>query len=95
VLLLGDSHALVYTQPIDGGIACSGAGFADHLAAHMGFPVDRVAFQADGINAPRSTLARPPRGDQLAGKKAVIWLFRAASISERSAGWAANIAVVP
>ncbi len=88
VVLIGDSHLLVYHQPINGGIEASGAGFPDHFFAETGVGVDLVANQGGGVNLPRARLARR-RGDDanLAGKQAVVWVFSSRDLTEASRGW--------
>ena len=88
VVLIGDSHLLVYHQPINGGIETSGAGFPDHFFAETGVGVDLVANQGGGVNLPRARLARR-RGDDanLAGKQAVVWVFSSRDLTEASRGW--------
>ncbi len=85
VVLMGDSHSLVYHQPIAGGIQASDAGLFDHLAKELGFAPDLVGVLGSGANASRLTLAR--RKDNLAGKKVVIWCFAAREFTESSQGW--------
>lgn len=88
VVLIGDSHLLVYHQPINGGIEASGAGFPDRLFALTGLSSDLVANQGGGANVPRARLARR-RGEEanLAGKKAVVWVFASRDLTEESSGW--------
>jgi alginate O-acetyltransferase complex protein AlgJ len=60
------------------------AGLVEHLSAAIGAPIDRVAVRGSGATATRIELLR--RRDQMAGKKAVIWLFAARDLTE-SDGW--------
>jgi len=78
VLLLGDSHNLVFHS--GGDMHAEGAGLPDQLAVVLGFPVDLVAVMGSGATAARWSLAR--RHDNLAGKKAVIWCFTARDLTE-------------
>ena len=73
VLLLGDSHNLVFHA--GGELHAVGAGLPDHLARVLGFPVDLVAVRGSGATSARLTLLR--REDNLAGKKLVIWCLSA------------------
>lgn len=82
VLLMGDSHVLVFHLS---GLHATGAGLADHLAKELGFPVDLVGTRADGVTATRISLLR--RRDNLAGKKVVIWCFAARAFTENFSGW--------
>ncbi|MFW5751382.1 MAG: alginate O-acetyltransferase AlgX-related protein [Planctomycetota bacterium] len=88
VVLVGDSHALVFHQPIAGGIQSNGCGLADHLLAHTGLGVDLVANQGSGVNAPWISLARR-RGERanLAGKRLVIWCFAARDLLDPDVEW--------
>ncbi len=84
VLLLGDSHTLVFHAGDD--MHAEGAGLADHLAAALGFPVDLVGVRGSGATPSRVALMR--RGDNLKGKKVVIWVFAARELTESRTGWA-------
>lgn len=82
VVLLGDSHNLVFST--GGDMLVSGAGLPDHLSAALGFPVDVVAVRGSGATPARVNLLR--RGDNLAGKKLVIWCFTVREFTEGQ-GW--------
>ncbi len=83
VLLLGDSHGLVFQG--GGDMHAKGAGLADHLAQQLGFPVDLVAVRGSGATPSRINLLR--RGDNLAGKKVVIWCMSVREFTEGAQGW--------
>ncbi len=83
VLLLADSHGLVFHA--GGDMFDSQAGLADHLAKNLGFPVDLVAVRGSGATPARMNLLR--RGDNLAGKRAVVWAFTAREFTESVVGW--------
>ncbi len=78
VLLLGDSHNLVFHS--GGEMHAEGAGLPDQLAKELGFPVDVVAVMGSGATAARRSLAR--RRDNLAGKRVVVWCFSARDLTE-------------
>lgn len=82
VLLLGDSHGLVFHT--GGELHASGAGLADHLAHRLGFPVDLVAVKGSGATPSRMSLMR--RRDNLQGKKLVIWCLSVREFTEGQ-GW--------
>lgn len=82
VLLLGDSHALVFHAGAE--LHARGGGLADHLAGAWGFPVDLVAVRGSGGTPARVNLLR--RGDGLAGKRLVIWVFAARELAA-GGGW--------
>jgi alginate O-acetyltransferase complex protein AlgJ len=83
VLLLGDSHGLVFHG--GGDMHARGAGLADHLAKELGFPVDLVAVRGSGATPARISLMR--RRDNLAGKRVVIWCLSAREFTESVQGW--------
>lgn len=78
VLLLGDSHNLVFHS--GGEMHAEGAGLPDALAAELGMPVDVVAVMGSGATAARRSLAR--RKDNLTGKRVVVWCFSARDLTE-------------
>ena len=82
VVLMGDSHTLVFHDP---GLHARGAGLADHLAYHLGVPVDLVGVRGSGATATRVTLLR--RRDNMAGKKLVVWCFSVREFTESFSGW--------
>jgi alginate O-acetyltransferase complex protein AlgJ len=83
VLLLGDSHGLVFHA--GGDMHTKGAGLADHLGKEFGFPVDLVAVRGSGATPSRITLLR--RRDNLVGKKVVIWCMSVREFTEGAQGW--------
>jgi len=86
ILLLGDSHTLVFHagQELHG----TGAGLADQLAAELGIAVDVIGVRGSGATPARVNLLRRARSDAgyLAGKKLIIWCFAAREFTE-STGW--------
>jgi alginate O-acetyltransferase complex protein AlgJ len=84
LLLLGDSHTLVFHA--GGDMHARGAGLADQLALELGFAVDLVGVRGSGATPARINLAR--RKDGLAGKRLVVWTFGARELSEAPQGWA-------
>ncbi len=83
VLLLGDSHCLIFHE--GGDMYAKGAGLVDHLSKGLGFPVDLLGVRGSGATPARMNLLR--RGDNLAGKKAVVWCFTAREFTEAPGGW--------
>lgn len=83
VLLLGDSHTLVFHA--GGDLLAQGAGLPDQLAYTLGFPVDVVGVRGSGSTAARISLLR--RQDNLAGKRVVLWVFAAREFTQSSDGW--------
>ncbi|MFP4105928.1 MAG: alginate O-acetyltransferase AlgX-related protein [Phycisphaerae bacterium] len=86
VILLGDSHGLVFH--LGGDLHAKGAGLADHLAKEFGFPVDRIAVRGSGATPSRIQLYRKGARDAnyFDNKKLVIWCFSAREFTEAS-GW--------
>jgi alginate O-acetyltransferase complex protein AlgJ len=82
IVLMGDSHVLVFHDPA---LYTKGAGLPDHLALEFGFPMDLIGVRGSGVNVPRITLMR--RGDDLQGKKLVIWCFSVREFTENESGW--------
>lgn len=80
VLLLGDSHNLVFSA--GGDMHATNAGLPDLLALELKSPVDAVAVRGSGATPARRNLAR--RKDNLAGKKLVIWCFAARELTQSS-----------
>jgi hypothetical protein len=86
VLLLGDSHTLVFH---DGGdMLATGAGLADQLTNDLGIAVDLIGVRGSGATPSRINLMRKIHGDPtyLAKKKVVIWCFTVREFTEGS-GW--------
>jgi alginate O-acetyltransferase complex protein AlgJ len=85
ILILGDSHVLVFH---DGGdMHATGAGLPDQLAFELGAPVDVLAVRGSGATSARVSLARRARAnsDYLAGKKVIIWCFGARELTQADA----------
>lgn len=83
VLVLGDSHGLVFHAGED--MHARGAGLVDHLARELGIPIDLIAVRGSGATPSRLALRR--RGaDALAGKKFVIWCLSVREYTEGQ-GW--------
>jgi len=82
ILLLGDSHVLVFHA--GGDLHATGAGLPDQLAALLGKPVDLLGVRGSGATTSRISLMRRVRAkpDYLAGKQVVIWCFGAREFTE-------------
>lgn len=83
VLLMGDSHLLVYHQGDD--MHARGAGIVDHLTSALGYPPDVIATKGDGINAPRTKLYRDLKKNPelIKDKKVIVWCFAARNFSQQ------------
>ena len=82
VVLLGDSHSLVFHAGAD--MHAQGAGLPDHLAHQLGFPVDVVAVRGSGATPSRLNLYR--RRDNMKGKRVVVWCLSVREFTEGQ-GW--------
>jgi alginate O-acetyltransferase complex protein AlgJ len=82
VLLMGDSHTLVFHDPE---LFARGAGLPDHLALQLGAPVDLIGVRGSGATTTRIELLR--RRDNLKGKRLVIWCFSFREFTESFTGW--------
>ena len=86
VVLLGDSHTLVFNIGED--LHGTGAGVADQLALELGIPIDVIGVRGSGATPARINLLRRVKSDPgyLSGKKVLIWCFAAREFTE-SSGW--------
>jgi len=87
VVLLGDSHTLVFHTGGEDMLA-TGAGLADQLAMELGLAVDVVGVRGSGATPARISFFRRSQADKayLGGKKLVVWCFSAREFTE-SQGW--------
>jgi alginate O-acetyltransferase complex protein AlgJ len=86
VILLGDSHTLVFSA--GGDLHAKGAGLFDHLSAQLGFPVDLLGVRGSGVTPARIKLFQRSKKDEnyLKGKKALVWCFAAREFTG-TGGW--------
>jgi len=82
ILVLGDSHTLVFHDPQLFGPDC---GLVDHLARTLNIKLDLIGVRGSGANAARITWRRRP--NPLVGKKLVIWCLSVREFTENSDGW--------
>jgi alginate O-acetyltransferase complex protein AlgJ len=84
LLLLGDSHTLVYHD-----FLAERSGLLDQLAAELGFAPDLIGTRGSGATAVRVSLYRRSHKDPgyLSKKKMIIWCFSAREFTEADA-WA-------
>lgn len=87
VLLLGDSHVLVYHAGAE--LHGTNAGLADQLALELGLPIDVIGVRGSGATPARINLLRRAKAEPayLPAKKVVVWCFAAREFTEGS-GWA-------
>lgn len=84
VLLLGDSHTLVFHD-----FLAERAGLLDQLTVELGTVPDRIAIRGSGATAVRLDLYRRSLKEPgyLAKKKVVVWCFTAREFTEAANGW--------
>ncbi|MCE9591434.1 MAG: hypothetical protein K8S99_13015 [Planctomycetes bacterium] len=83
LVLIGDSHCLVYGDRVD--LLADNADLGAQLTAETALLVDVVANKGSGVNAPRITLLN--RKDKMAGKRCVVWVFSARSFTRAVENW--------
>ena len=86
IILLGDSHTLVFHA--GGDMHAKGAGLADQIAYELGVPVDIVGVRGSGATPARINLFRRAKKDKhyWQNKRIVLWCFSAREFTE-SDGW--------
>lgn len=86
VILMGDSHTLVFS--VGGDLHAKGAGLFDHLSASLGFPLDLLGVRGSGVTPARIKLFQRAKKnpDYLTGKKVLIWCFTAREFTG-TGGW--------
>lgn len=84
VLLLGDSHTLVFSD--EENFHCDRAGLFDHLSAAIGSAVDLEGSAAGGLVTSRINLYRKAiqHPDYWSHKKVVVWVFTAREFTQSS-----------
>jgi alginate O-acetyltransferase complex protein AlgJ len=92
IILLGDSHTLVFS--IGGDMLATGSGLADQLAAELKVAVDLVGVRGSGASPSRINLMRRVQADAgyLGKKKCIIWCMSVREFTEGS-GWR-NVPIV-
>jgi alginate O-acetyltransferase complex protein AlgJ len=85
VLLLGDSHTLVFHD-----FLAERAGLLDQLTNELGFAPDLIGTRGSGATPVRISLYRRSLKDAayLSKKKVVVWCFAAREFTEATEGWA-------
>lgn len=77
ILLLGDSHTMVFTDGEDLGMHCEGAGLREHLEARFGVSLAQISNQNSGGDGARRLLRQRELSnpDYWKDRKLVIWVF--------------------
>ena len=85
VLLLGDSHTLVFHD-----FLAERAGLVDQFAQELGFAPDLIGTRGSGATPVRLSLYRHSlkNPDYLTKKRVVVWCFAARDFTEATEGWA-------
>lgn len=84
VLLMGDSHTLVFHA--GGDLLAERSGLPDLLAAELGMPVELIGVRGSGATAVRINLYRKG-ASFLNGKKVIVWCFAGRELTEAAGGW--------
>jgi alginate O-acetyltransferase complex protein AlgJ len=86
VLLMGDSHLLVFHTGGQG-LHATGGGLADHLAMDLGMACDVIGVRGSAATTVRMDLIRKAwrNTEWIKNKKAVVWVFTVRELTE--AGW--------
>lgn len=83
VLLLGDSHTLVFHEGAD--MHCREAGVLDQLQAETGFGIDLLGVRGSGMmQALRQLAYKAMKPEYLAPKKAIVWTFSSREFTQSS-----------
>ncbi|MCS6770982.1 MAG: hypothetical protein NZ740_03025 [Kiritimatiellae bacterium] len=85
ILLMGDSHVLVFSE--GGDLHDVGSGLPEQLTARIGAPVDVLGVRGSGATTSRISLIRRIRSapDFYKVKKAIVWCFAAREFTEADA----------
>lgn len=87
VLIIGDSHSLVFHE--GGTMLSRGSGLFDQLASELGFAPDLIGIRGSGATASRVSLMRKNRQDPswLSGKKIIVWCLSEREFSAAASNW--------
>ncbi len=87
VLLLGDSHTLIFSSGDD--MLASDSGLGELLASELRLPVDRIGVKGSAATTVRINLFRKAvkSPEWLKNKKYIIYCFSCREFTETSGGW--------
>ena len=87
ILLIGDSHTLIFST--GGDMLAENAGLAEQLAAAFKMSIDRIGVKGSAATAVRVNLYRKAvrNPDWLKNKKFVIYCFSCREFTESTSGW--------
>lgn len=86
ILLLGDSHTLVFHEGTSGGMHAKGSGVFDHLSYKIGSPAALVGVRGSGLVQARKQLfyKAASTSEFWKSKKIVVWLFSVREFTQSS-----------
>ena len=82
ILLLGDSHVLVYDAD---DLHAVGAGLPQQLARHLDAAIETLGVRGSGGTGARLQLLQ--MSDRLSSLRVVVWCFAARELTESAEGW--------
>lgn len=87
VLVLGDSHTLVFGE--GGDMHSRDGGFVEHLAHALQLPVERIANRGSASTPPRMSVFRKAAAqpEWLENKRVVVYCFTVRELTESLNGW--------
>lgn len=87
VLILGDSHTLIFSE--GGDMLADNSGLCEELAVQLKMPVERMGIKGSAATAVRANLYRKAAKDPqwLKNKKYVIYCFSCREFTEAKSGW--------
>jgi alginate O-acetyltransferase complex protein AlgJ len=87
ILLMGDSHTLIFSA--GGDMLAENAGLGEQLAVELQMPIDRIGVKGSAATAVRINLYRKASREPewLKNKKFVIWCFSCREFTESTSGW--------
>ncbi|OQA80126.1 MAG: hypothetical protein BWY31_04077 [Lentisphaerae bacterium ADurb.Bin242] len=87
VLLLGDSHILIFSNGAD--MLAKDAGLGEQLACELKMPVDRIGVKGSASSIVRINLYRKAsrNAEWLKNKKVILWILTCREFTESSNGW--------
>ena len=87
ILLIGDSHTLIFSTGSD--MLAEKSGLAELLAVRLNMPIDRIGIRGSAATAVRINLFRKTakNPEWLKNKKYIIYCFSCREFTEATSGW--------